>query len=146
MNTKNLLLGGIVGGVVYFLLGWLFYGNLFAGYFKEHPGTATGVERSMDQMVWWALILGNLIAGFLLAYIFSKSGTATLTSGLVTGAILGLLMSCSTGLIIYATSNIYSKHILLAEVGISIVRSALAGAAVGAVMGLGNKGMVTTTV
>lgn len=145
MNTKNFLLGGIVGGIVYFLLGWLFYGNLFAGYFKDHPGTAMGVERAMDQMVWWALILGNLIAGFLFAYIFSKSGVATLASGLVTGAVLGLLMSCSMDLIMFATTNIYSKHILMADVGISTVMSAIAGAAIGAVMGMGNKGTVTTT-
>lgn len=145
MNTKNFLLGGIVGGIVYFLLGWLFYGNLFAGYFKDHPGMVTGVERAMDQMVWWALILGNLIAGFLFAYIFSKSGVATLSSGLVTGAILGLLMSCSVDLIMFATTNIYSKHAIMAHVGIYTVMSAIAGAAIGAVMGMGNKGTVTTT-
>lgn len=146
MNTKNFLLGGIVGGIVFFLLGWLFYGNLFADYFREHPGTATGVAKPMDQIVWWALILGNLIAGFFLAYIFSKSGVSTPTSGLVMGAVLGLLMSCSTSLIIFATSNIYSKHILLADVGITLVRSALAGAAVGAVMGMGNRATVNTAV
>lgn len=105
----------------------------------------TGVERAMDQMVWWALILGNLIAGFLFAYIFSKSGVATLSSGLVTGAILGLLMSCSVDLIMFATTNIYSKHAIMADVGISTVMSAIAGAAIGAVMGMGNKGTVTTT-
>ena len=145
MNTKNFLLGGIVGGVLYFLMGWLFYGNLFAGYFKDHPGTATGVDRAADQMIWWALILGNLIAGFLFAYIFSKAGVATLASGLITGAILGLLMSCSFDLMMLATTNIYSKHGIMADVAISTVMSAIAGAAIGAVMGMGNKGTVTTT-
>ena len=68
MNTKNFLIGGLVGGVVYFLLGWLFYGNLMHQYFADHPGTATNVDRVMDQFEWWALGLGNLLFGFLLAY------------------------------------------------------------------------------
>ena len=139
MNTKNLLLGGIAGGVVYFLLGWLFYGTLFAGYFHDHQGAATGVERKMEEMVWWALIAGNLIAGFLLSYIFSKAGVSTLSSGLITGAVIGLLMSCAMDLIMYATTNTISKSAMLADVGISTVMSAIAGAVVGAVMGMGNK-------
>src|SRR5450759_2816850 len=62
MNTKKFLIGGIVGGVVYFLLGWLVYGHLLTNYFHDHSGNATGVERDMDQMIWWALILGNLLS------------------------------------------------------------------------------------
>ncbi len=83
MNTKNFLVGGIVGGIVYFLLGWLFYGNLMMQYFHDHPGTATGVERHMDNFEWWALILGNLFTGLLIAYVFTKSGVSTLMSGLI---------------------------------------------------------------
>jgi xanthine/uracil permease len=33
MKTKNFLVSGIVGGIVYFLLGWLFYGFLFKDFF-----------------------------------------------------------------------------------------------------------------
>ena len=137
MNTKNFFLGGIVGGVVYFLLGWLFYGTLLTTFFHEHPGTATNVEKPMDQMVWWALILGNLLTGFLLAYIFSKSGVSTLASGLVTGAVVGLLMCTSIDLIMYATTNISSKKAMAADVATFTVMSAIAGAVVGAVMGMG---------
>ncbi|MDB5224158.1 MAG: hypothetical protein JWN83_2825 [Chitinophagaceae bacterium] len=147
MNTKNFLIGGIVGGVVFFLLGWLFYGNLFAGYFKDHPGSATNVERTMEQFQWWALILGNLLAGFLLAYVFSKSGVASLSSGLVTGLVLGLLFSASIDLIMYATTNTMSKHIVAADIGITTVMWGITGAVVGAILSAMNKsGTVSTTV
>lgn len=145
MNTKKFLIGGIVGGIAYFLLGWLFYGNLLAQYFHDHAGSATGVEKAMDQFEWWALILGNLISGFLLAYVFSKSGVATLSSGLVTGGILGLLMSASYDMIMFATTNISSKHAMLADVATFTVMSAITGAIVGAVMGMGNKNVVVNT-
>ncbi len=145
MNTKKFLIGGIVGGVVYFLLGWLFYGQILAQYFQGHPGTATGVDRAMDQFIWWALILGNLLSGFLLAYVFSKSGVSSLSSGLITGGILGFLMSSSYDLIMYATTNITSKHAMLADVATFTVISAITGAVVGAVMGMGNKTTVSNT-
>ena len=145
MNTKKFLIGGIVGGVVYFLLGWLFYGYLLAQYFQGHPGTATGVDRAMDQFIWWALILGNLLSGFLLAYVFSKSGVSSLSSGLITGGILGFLMSSSYDLIMYATTNITSKQAMLADVATFTVISAITGAVVGAVMGMGNKTTVSNT-
>jgi hypothetical protein len=145
MNTKNFLLGGIVGGVVYFLLGWLFYGNLLANYFHEHPGTATNVDRLMDQFEWWALGLGNLLSGFLIAYVFSKSGVSTLASGLVTGAILGFLMSSSIDLIMYGTTNIMSKRGMVADIATFTVMSAIVGAVVGALMGMGRPKAVAVT-
>ncbi|MDQ6756115.1 MAG: hypothetical protein M3004_04185 [Bacteroidota bacterium] len=146
MNTKKLIIGGIVGGVVYFLLGWLFYGNLFLQYFHDHPGTATGVDKPMDQFLWWALILGNVLAGFLLAYIFLKSGVSTLSSGLITGGILGLLMSSSYDLMMYATTNIVSKHIVFADVAIYTVMSAITGAVIAVVMGMSNRSAANDTV
>jgi hypothetical protein len=143
MNTKNLLIGGIVGGVAFFLLGWLFYGNLVHQYFVDHPGTATNVDRPMDNFEWWALALGNLGCGFLFAWVFVKSGVASLMSGLVNGAILGLLISCSFDLIMYGTSNIMSKHGLAADVATFTVMSAIGGAIIGAVMGMGKAKTVT---
>ena len=145
MNTKNFIIGGIVGGVIYFLLGWLFYGNLLAGYFHDHPGTVGGIERAMDKFEWWALILGNLLSGFLLAYVFSKSGVASLSNGLITGGILGLLISSSYDLITYATTNIISKHTMLADVATFTVMSAITGAIIGAIMSMGNRLPVRNT-
>ena len=70
MGTNKILISGLVSGIAVFLLGYLFYGVIFMNTMEGMTGTATGVMREMDAMVWWALIVGNLIWGFLLAYIF----------------------------------------------------------------------------
>lgn len=139
MNTKNFLIGGIVGGVAYFLLGYLFYGVLLTDFFREHPGTATNVERGMDQMVWWSLILGNLLFGFLLAYVFAKAGISSLSRGLITGGIIGFLTCASVQFTMYGTTNIMSKQGMAAEIVAFTIMSAIVGAIVGAVMGMSNK-------
>jgi hypothetical protein len=33
MNVKNFIIGGIVGGIVNFLLGWIIYGMLLKDFF-----------------------------------------------------------------------------------------------------------------
>jgi hypothetical protein len=145
MNTKNFLVGGLVGGVLYFLLGWLFYGNLMSQFFMDHPGTATNVDRAEDQFVWWSLALGNLLFGFLLAYVFAKSGVATLVSGLITGGIVGLLACAAIDFTMYGTTNIASKQMVAADIAVFTVMSAIVGAVIGAVNGMLNKTPAVTT-
>jgi uncharacterized membrane protein len=146
MNTKNFLIGGIVGGIVFFLLGWLFYGNLLVNFFHDHPGAATNVDRPMDQMVWWSLVLGNLLFGFLLSYVFAKAGVATLTNGLITGAIVGFLVCAAIDLTMYGTTNISSKQAMAADIATTTVMAAIAGAVIGAVNGAMNRKVTTTKV
>ena len=145
MNTKNFLVGGLVGGVLYFLLGWLFYGNLMHQYFMDHPGTATNVDRMDADFVWWSLALGNLLFGFLLAYVFAKSGVATLVSGLITGGIVGLLACAAIDFTMYGTTNIASKSMVAADIAVFTVISAIVGAVIGAVNGMMNKTTVATS-
>ena len=135
---KKILFGGIAGGVVFFLLGWLFYGFLFAGFMADNAGSATGVAREMDQMEMWALALGNLLWGFLLAVIFGVwANIRTLAAGAKAGAILGLLMGASFDLIMYGTSNLMNLTAVFADILIMIVITAIAGAVVAIVLGPG---------
>jgi len=143
MNTKKFLIGGIVGGIVYFLLGYLFYGNLLSDFFMKNAGSATGVSRAMDQFVWWALALGNILGGCLLAYVFIKSNVNSAGAGLVTGLVVGLLVSSSYDFIMYATSNLMNTTGVLGDIGTFAVMSAIAGAVVGWVCGLIGKSSVT---
>lgn len=145
MNTKNFIVGGLVGGVIYFLLGWLFYGNLMNQYFMDHPGTATNVERPMEEFVWWSLVLGNLLFGFLLAYVFAKSGVATLTAGLITGGIVGLLACAAIDFTMYGTTNIASKRMIAADIAVFTVMSSIVGAIIGAINGMLNKTAAVTS-
>ncbi len=139
MDIKKLLMGGIVGGILYFGLGYLVYGNLLMEFMKDHPGTATGVDRTMEDFEFLYLAIGNLAMGFLLAYVFVKSNVSSLAGGLVTGGIIGALVSVGIDCIIYGTTNIISKTAMAADVAAFTVISAIVGAVVGMLMGMGKK-------
>ena len=90
MNSQKFVAGGIVGAIVYFVLGYVFYGMLLKSFFDNN-----GMAVNMDAMVWWAMIVSNLAAGFLFAYVLSKANVSTAGGGAAVGFIVGLLMSLS---------------------------------------------------
>ncbi|MBK6545589.1 MAG: hypothetical protein IPO78_03700 [Saprospiraceae bacterium] len=131
MNTKTII-AAVIGGLSSFLLGWLFYGILFKDALAGMCGSATGVMRADDQMVFWALALGNVVIGYLVAYIFSNwAGINTFIGGAKAGALLGLLFSLGFDLIMYATSNITTLNGVFLDVLIQTIMWAISAAFVG---------------
>jgi hypothetical protein len=137
MNSQKFLLGGIAGGVVYFLLGYVFYGLLLKNFFADN-----GMTADMDNMIWWAMIAGNLAGGLLLAYILSKAGVVSAGGGAAMGFIIGLLMSLSFDLIMYGIGHGMTLKGIAGDVAVSAVMPAIAGAVVGGVLGMGKKTVV----
>ena len=135
MDIKKLLMGGIAGGILFFLLGWVIYGMLLMNFMNSHPGAAGNIARAQPDFLY--LVIGNLAMGFLMAYIFIKANVNSLGSGLVTAAVIGLLMAVGYDCMIYATSTAISKTGMAVDVAASTVMSALTGAVVGAVLGMG---------
>ena len=135
MDTKKFLTGTLVGGIAYFVLGFLFYGLLLADFFEANSGSASGVMRAEDEMVWWALILGNLIFAAFITYIFLKwAHISTFKSGLLGGATIGLLLGLGYNLIYYGTSNMMTLTGALVDVVVGTVMTALLGGVIGAVL------------
>ncbi|MEP6647234.1 MAG: hypothetical protein ABJC12_09090 [Saprospiraceae bacterium] len=137
MNNK-FLLGGIIGGVTCFIIGYLIYGLAIGSMLSE--GTMAGVSKPMEQYNWALLIIGNLASGFLLSYILTKSGTLGFGGGAMMGAVVGLLMALSFDCIMYATSNMYTdlKTVIIDVIGYMVLMAVGAGA-VGAYLGTGKK-------
>jgi hypothetical protein len=133
MNIKKLTVGGIVAGIIFFFLGWLIYGILLMDFMKAHPGTMGGYDKAAPDMLW--LVIGNLLSGFLMAYIFTKANVNTLMSGLIVGATVGVLMSASYDCMNYGLTNLLSKKMMMADVLAAAVLSGITGAITGAVMG-----------
>jgi len=134
MNSK-FFLGGIVGSIVYLLLGWVIYGMLLKDFMTSNGATM----KANSDMVWWALIVGNVALGFLLAYVIGR-GAASVGSGAGTGFVVGLLVTLGFDLIMYATStNAGSLKLIAADVAASAVLSAIVGAVVGGVMATSKK-------
>ena len=135
MDIKKLFVGGITGGILFFLLGWLVYGNLLADYMQSHPGDVTGINRPDMEMDFLYLSVGNLLSGLLMAYIFIRANVKSLSDGLITGATVGLLMGASFDCVMYGTTLIASKHMIMADVIAITINSAIVGAVIGLIMG-----------
>ncbi len=138
MNTNKILLGGIAGGIAFFFLGWVIYGMLLADFMASHGNQCA--MRPMEEFIWWAMIVSNILGGILLAVILSWAGKSGLTEGLKVGAIVGILLGLSMDL------NFYSMTIMFLDISGMIVdvisytvMSAIGGAVVGWVMGMGKK-------
>ncbi len=94
--------------------------------------------KQMSEIVWWALILGNLASAALLSYIFLKLGNiGSFGSGASTGAAIGFFVTLSMDLIHYATANTLDLTATIVDVLVGIVMYAIAGGVIGALMGRG---------
>jgi len=141
MNTNKFLVGGIIGGIANFLLGWLVWGTLLMSFMQGHtttPGKA--VMRTDETMIWWALIGANLLLGFLISYILNKAGAMSAGAGAAIGAVVGLLMSASIDFFNYAFMDLSDSMItIVVDVLASIVVTAIVGAIIGWFNGRGVK-------
>lgn len=138
MGANKILISGLVAGIAVFLLGYLFYGVIFMNTMEGMTGSATGVMKEMDTMVWWALILGNLLWGFLLAYIFGMwANISTFMGGLKGGAIIGLLAVAAFDLTMFGTSNLMTLGGTLLDIVIFTVIMAIGGGVAGWMLGRG---------
>ncbi len=137
MDIKKLLINSIIAAVLFFLLGWLIYGNLLDHYMRYHLGRAGHVTRPDPVMLYIAL--GNLLQGATLAYIFVRANVKSLADGLVTGGIVGFLVSASIDCIMYGTTFAFSKRAIVADVIAYTILCAVIGAVLGMVLSRNKK-------
>jgi hypothetical protein len=136
MDSKKRILATLAGFVTLFLLGWLLYGMLLMDFFAANAGTATGVVRSDTEMVWWALVLGNVMQAYLLVYIFSKWTTITnFVEGLKAGIVIGLILGFAINLSMYGTMNTMNLTAVLVDPLVGAVMQGLTGGVIGMVLG-----------
>ncbi|HLK27168.1 MAG TPA: hypothetical protein VKT28_01200 [Puia sp.] len=139
MNTNKFILAGIAGGIVFFFVGYLAYGVILANFSMSHAGPVKGVARDPAQMLFLYLIIGNLLYGFLFAYIFSKASIITVSKGAMVGAIIGFLISASFGFIQYSTTWLMGRTVVVVDAIAFAVISAIAGAVIAWIAGMGKK-------
>jgi hypothetical protein len=130
MNNVKFAVGALLGGVLYFLLGWLIYGILLMDQMATHIANPGGF-RAAEEMNFPALIVGNLFFGVLFAYILMKAGVRSAKEGAVIGAVIGGLLSLAINLMLYAQTNLYHLSAIPLDLVASVVLSGLVGAAIG---------------
>jgi len=123
MNVKNFLISGIIGGIVDFLLGWVFYGMIFKDLYPQNENT---------NLVF--IFLGCMTFGLFVAYIFTKwAGITSAITGLQAGAVIGLFTSLSMNFFMYSGMVLNLQNMIT-----DIVITTILGAAVGAAVAFTN--------
>ncbi|HJW29796.1 MAG TPA: hypothetical protein VJ508_11220 [Saprospiraceae bacterium] len=135
MNTKSLV-AGLIGGVAFFLLGWLIFGMALANMMASHSNMSC--MKPMADMSMPLMVVANLLWGITFGYIFGKAGIAGFSAGATQGAIIAVLIGLTMDLFLYTTTNLYPDFTVA---GIDIVANAVVGAIGGGVIGwwLGRK-------
>lgn len=127
MNVKNFIVGGIIGGIADFLLGWLIWGILLDDMMPKPEG--------VDSENLLFIFLGCISFGFLISFIFSQGdGITKCIPGIKMGLGISLFMSLSINFF----NNMYNEVIDLKMMGIDVVASLVVGVFVGAVVAVVN--------
>jgi hypothetical protein len=137
MTAQQRILATLAGTIVSFFMGYLMYAVLMADFFMDNSGSASGVMKT-DDMVWWALILGNMSMAYLLVYIFGKwANISSFSGGIAAGAMVGLLIGLGFDMIGFATSNIMNMKAALVDPFVFSIMMAVTGGVIGWVLGRG---------
>ena len=141
MKNKNYFLASIVGGITFFLLGWLIYGVVLMDFMSSNSGLSAEVfaqfNRTEAEFIWWALILANVASGFLLATILSWGQMTSAAGGAKAGAIVGFLIAISFDLLFYSMTNIFTTSSLFVDIIASTVMTTIGSAVIGWLLGRG---------
>ncbi|PWA07366.1 hypothetical protein [Flavobacterium psychrotolerans] len=124
MNAKKFLISGIVGGIVDFILGGLFYQTLFPNIY--HPNKDMKVEF---------IALGCLTFGLFVSYIFVKwANITTFKTGLFGGAVIGFFYGLSMDFFMYSGMPMNFQN-FVTDVLINVIMGSFVGAAISLVNG-----------
>jgi len=131
MNVKTFILRTVVATVIHFLLGFLLYAVIFSKYFQAHMGpAAVSASRPVGSELVNFIFLSCLSYGLLLAYVFSRGASQSLKQGLQTGAIIGFLYASAVNTNLYATTNLLTIEVIVADILMYTFMSTLMGGAI----------------
>ncbi|WP_420320519.1 hypothetical protein [Flagellimonas sp.] len=112
MFSKSNLLATVVATIVMFVLGYLLWGMAAESLMGGH--VITDVMKDPPDFLF--IVLGNLVSAFALSNLYSKwaRGHHSAKEGAEFGAWVALLAGLGTGLIWYATANLFdlTGHLL----------------------------------
>lgn len=128
MNVKNFIVGGIVGGIADFLLGWLLYGMLLKDMFPKPEGAGE------ENLVF--IFFGCLFFGFMLSFIFNQGeGVTKCVPGIKLAAGIGFFMSICNNFFYNMYNETMNWQMTAMDVAVSVVIASVVGAVIAVVNG-----------
>jgi hypothetical protein len=132
------ILAAAVGGVVMFLLGFLFFGILFANFFAAYMVKYEGLMKDPPEIS--LIFLFNLAWAWLIAFVMEWAGIRTITGGVKAGAAIMFALILGVNLQYYAFMNLHTSIVpMIVDVLIVTAMGAAAGAVIALVLGFFNK-------
>ncbi|MES2411717.1 MAG: hypothetical protein V4535_09775 [Bacteroidota bacterium] len=129
MNVKNFIVGGIVGGIVDFLLGWVVYGMLLKDTFPKSP-----CDGPVENMLF--IFLGCMSFGFLISWVFSQGeGISNMSAGIKMALGIAVFMALSAWFFRHMTQETIDVKLMVIDVVACMVLATGVGAAVAMVNG-----------
>ena len=128
MNTKSFIISGFVGGIVNFLLGWVFYGMLFKDSFPQ--------PSESDSSAMAFIAVGAFSVAFFIAFVFGHwAQISTLKTGAIGGALIGLFMGIIANAFARGMDASITFERMLIDFAVTIVMYCIVGAVIGLLMG-----------
>lgn len=123
MKLKNFILAGIIGGIVDFFLGWIFYDFIFKPFLPV-------VDES--QMNLTMIFFGCMTLGFFLSFLIVKSSIVNYVSGMKFGAVVGLFLGLYTNFFQFSSKPL-DLHLFLLDTFIGILLASIVGGVIAVV-------------
>lgn len=134
MTLKKFLIGGFAGGLVYFFLGWVTYALFMNDFIDKNHVTGAGIYRVPAFFSY--TVVGKLLFGYFMTYVFIRANINSVIAGVVMGAIVGMLMTAATDVTLYGTTLLFSIKLMIADIINFTFISAVAGGAIVMVAGM----------
>lgn len=131
--SKKFIAAAAAGSVTMLLVGFLLYGVVFAGLFREGALTIPGVMKPSPEILW--ILAGQVGFGILLTLVIAWRGTTSAAGGASTGALFGFLMAVGYDFAQYGTSNLWTLKATLLDPLITAMLVGSAGTVIGFVLG-----------
>ena len=133
MNTKQWIVGTIGGAIVLFALGYVIFETLLGDFYAANGGSATGVVR--DPPILWAVAVGALAYAALVMYALKAQATSlNMVGAAKAGATVGFLIWLCPDFTLYGITNMNNLTLTVVDPLIEIVRGAILGAVLGALL------------
>ena len=132
-DYRRVVMGTIVGGLVLYALGYVIFDVAVKSFYDANVGSATGVSR--EPQLLWAVMLGTLAYGALVALVIELRPDATVGGGVMLGALVGFLLWATADFILYGATNISNLTRTVVDPLLELVRAGVAGGVIVAVVG-----------
>jgi len=136
---KKLLLATVAGSVVQFILGWLIYGLLLAGFMSSQSIHYDGLMKDMNSGSFIIVIfLSGFVMSLFIAFVFQRwAKFEKFFMGLTGGMVMGFFMSLSYDLASYSMMNLMSAGALVVDVITATIVTGIVGGVISWILGAG---------